>query len=60
MDEFMNILSNFKKEVVLTGESKVFFILDVVNKDAFDHFAFDSLDYAPFHNDPRVLVCNKN
>ena len=48
----MEILKNFKQEKVLPGESQVFYIIDVANRDAFDHFAFDSLDYTPFYNDP--------
>jgi hypothetical protein len=46
--------------MIFPGHSVVTYILTVVNRDKFDHFAFDSPEYTPFYNDPRVLVGNQN
>jgi len=46
--------------MIFPGHSVVTYILTVLNRDKFDHFAFDSPEYTPFYNDPRVLVGNQN
>jgi len=34
--------------IILPGESQLTISISVVNRDKFDHFAFDSPDYTPF------------
>ena len=57
-----NVLSDEASEILKYNDEVKYLqvMIQVEDRDKFDHFTFDSPQFSPFYNDERVIVSNSN